>query len=72
MVLLMCGMQMMPAGMKAIGGVGNGIFECVHDVIRRCTGHGGFAFGTGNPIPDYVPEENYLNMIEIVREYRCE
>lgn len=44
--------------------------EYIHDVIRKCTGHGGFAFGTGNSIPDYVPAENYLNMIEIVREYR--
>ena len=44
--------------------------EYIHDVIRKCTGHGGFAVGTGNSIPDYVPAENYLNMIEIVREYR--
>ena len=46
--------------------------EYIHDVIRKCKGHGGFAFGTGNSIPDYVPAENYLNMIEIVREYRGE
>ena len=46
--------------------------EYIHDVIRKCEGHGGFAFGTGNSIPDYVPAENYLNMIEIVREYRGE
>lgn len=44
--------------------------EYIHDVIRKCMGHGGFAFGTGNSIPDYVPAENYLNMIEIVRGYR--
>ena len=25
--------DMMPAGMKAIGGVGNGVFECVQDVV---------------------------------------
>lgn len=46
--------------------------EYIYDVIRKCEGHGGFAFGTGNSIPDYVPAENYLNMIEIVREYRGE
>lgn len=40
------------------------------DVIARSKGHGGFAFGTGNSIPSYVPTECYLNMIEIVREYR--
>ena len=36
----------------------------------RCQGHGGFAIGTGNSIPDYVPAESYLNMVEIIREYR--
>lgn len=39
-------------------------------VIDDCKGHGGFAFGSGNSIPDYVPAENYLAMINIVREYR--
>lgn len=44
--------------------------EYIKDVIRKCKGHGGFAFGTGNAIPDYVPVEGYLNMIEIVRDIR--
>lgn len=44
--------------------------EYIWNVITKCKGHGGFAFGTGNSIPDYVPAESYLNMIEIVREYR--
>ena len=44
--------------------------EYILDVIRACEGCGGFAFGTGNSIPDYVPAQNYLNMVEIVREYR--
>jgi uroporphyrinogen decarboxylase len=30
----------------------------------------GIAIGTGNSVPDYVPTENYINMIETVREYR--
>jgi len=46
--------------------------EYIHTLIRRCEGHGGFAFSSGNSIPDYVPIEGYLNMIEIVREYRDE
>lgn len=46
--------------------------EYIYDVIRKSEGHGGFAFGTGNSVPEYVPAENYLNMIEIVREYRGE
>lgn len=44
--------------------------EYILNVIRQCTGHGGFAFGSGNSIPDFVPIENYLTMIQIVREYR--
>lgn len=44
--------------------------EYILDVIAKSKGHGGFAFGTGNSIPAYVPTESYLNMIEIVREYR--
>lgn len=44
--------------------------EYIEDVFAKCKGHGGFAFGTGNSIPAYVPAEGYLNMIEIVREIR--
>ena len=46
--------------------------EYIGDVVRKCRGHGGFAFSTGNSIADYVPAEGYLNMIEIVRELRGE
>lgn len=44
--------------------------EYILNVINQCVGHGGFAFGSGNSIPDYVPVEGYLNMVETVREYR--
>lgn len=40
------------------------------DIIEKCKNHGGIAVGTGNSIPAYVPADKYLNMIEIVREYR--
>ena len=40
------------------------IREYIRDVIAKCQGHGGFAFGTGNSIPDYIPTENYVHMIE--------
>ena len=46
--------------------------EYILEVISKCKGHGGFAFGSGNSIPTYVPLENYINMLEIVREYRGE
>jgi uroporphyrinogen decarboxylase len=42
----------------------------VLDSIRRVQGHGGVAFGSGNSIPDYVPTEGYLAMIETVRDWR--
>ena len=46
--------------------------EYIADVVSQCEGHGGFAFGSGNSIPDYVPVEGYLNMIRIFRELRKE
>ena len=46
--------------------------EYITDVIGQCRGHGGFAWASGNSIPDYVPAEGYLNMVEIVRELRGE
>ena len=33
------------------------MYDYISDVVRRCKGHGGFAFGTGNSIADYVPPE---------------
>ncbi len=44
--------------------------EYMLDIMRQCEHKGGIAFGTGNSIPNYVPAENYVNMIEVVREYR--
>ena len=46
------------------------IHEYVFDMIKKCEGHGGLAFSTGNSIPDYVPVKGYLAMVEAVREYR--
>jgi uroporphyrinogen decarboxylase len=46
------------------------IREYVHGILRASVGHGGFAFGTGNSIPDYVPAEGYLAMVDAVREWR--
>ena len=46
--------------------------EYITDVVRQCRGHGGLAFGSGNSIPDYVPVQGYLNMIEIIRTLRGE
>lgn len=48
------------------------IREYITEVITACSGHGGFAFSSGNSIPDYVPDQGYLAMIETVRELRGE
>lgn len=44
--------------------------EYIQDVVSKFLGHGGFAFGSGNSIPDYVPVEGYLIMNEAVRRIR--
>jgi len=46
--------------------------EYISDVVKQCRGHGGFAFGSGNSIPQYVPAEGYLTMVETIRELRGE
>ena len=46
------------------------IRDYVLDSISRVNGHGGIAFGSGNSIPDYVPVDGYLAMVETVREWR--
>ncbi len=46
------------------------IREIVKDVMTYCNDKGGFALGSGNSIPDYVPVEGYLAMVEAAREFR--
>ena len=48
--------------------------EYIHDYVIDClskvNGHGGIAFASGNSIPDYVPTEGYLAMVEAIRDWR--
>lgn len=46
--------------------------EYITDVVKKSVGHGGFAFGSGNSIPSFVPVDNYIMMNEIIREIRGE
>lgn len=46
------------------------IKEIVKEVVSYCTDKKGFALGSGNSIPDYVPAHGYLAMIEKAREMR--
>ena len=36
----------------------------VRKIIDDCSGGGHFAIGSGNSIPDYIPLENYLTMLD--------
>ena len=46
------------------------MFSYIQDVVRQSRGHGGFAFGSGNSIPDYVPPEGFLAMNKAIRTLR--
>lgn len=48
------------------------IKKYIRDILKYSYKYPGFAFGTGNSVPDYMPVENYLAMIETVREFRGE
>ena len=48
------------------------IVEYSKDVLQKCHGHGGFAFGTGNMVASYVNEEKWMKMIETARIFRGE
>jgi uroporphyrinogen decarboxylase len=47
-----------------------GIRERTNEILGRCKKQGGIAFGSGNSIPDYVPADHYLEMVNTAREYR--
>ena len=38
------------------------------DMLKRTEKRGGYALGTGNSVPDYVPDENYFAMISAALE----
>ncbi len=45
--------------------------QLVIGLLNDCAhGHGGFAIGSGNSIPDYVVPEKYMLMVDTVRKWR--
>ena len=52
--------------------------EYITDVVRQCRGHGGFAFGSGNSIPNYDVVDGvdipggFVIMNRVIREIRGE
>lgn len=47
------------------------IRERCEAMLGRTEKRGGYALGTGNSVPEYVPWENYIAMIDCVRERRA-
>jgi uroporphyrinogen decarboxylase len=39
-------------------------------MLERTAGQGGYALGTGNSVPEYVPDEKFLMLVETVNEMR--
>ena len=40
-------------------------------MLERTWDRGGYALGSGNSIPDFVPEENFLAMIRVAHEFKA-
>jgi uroporphyrinogen decarboxylase len=40
------------------------IYRRSKDMLKRCETRGSFALGTGNSVPDYVPDEHFFAMIQ--------
>jgi len=49
----------------------NEIRGYVTNTLNQCNKPNGIAFGSGNSIANYVPVENYLEMVRAVEEYRA-
>ena len=48
------------------------MFDYIQDVVSKSVGHGGFAFGSGNSIPDYVPADGYHDVRRALPGHRRE
>lgn len=45
------------------------IYSRARDMLDRTADRGGYALGTGNSVPDYVPVENYFSMLKAAFNY---
>jgi len=46
------------------------VFNRSKKMLERAESKGSFALGTGNSVPEYVPDENYFAMIQAAIETR--
>jgi uroporphyrinogen decarboxylase len=47
------------------------VYERARALLAQTVGRGGYALGTGNSVPDYVPDENYFAMTRAALELRA-
>ena len=64
--------------MAVLGGIDMNFLVCAseEEITARCRrmleqtkSRGGYALGSGNSIPDYVPDEHYFAMLRAGKEY---
>jgi uroporphyrinogen decarboxylase len=46
------------------------VYARARAMLESAEAHGGYALGTGNSVPDYVPDDNYFAMISAALEMR--
>ena len=46
------------------------IYKRSKAMLERASGRGGFALGTGNSVPEYMPDENFFALIRPALDYR--
>jgi uroporphyrinogen decarboxylase len=46
------------------------VYRRAKAMLERSGQHGGYALGTGNSVPEYIPQENYFAMIAAATEGR--
>lgn len=46
------------------------VYRRSRDMLERSAQRGGYALGTGNSVPEYVPYENYLAMLQAAYDFK--
>jgi len=46
------------------------VYQRSRRMLERAAGRGGFALGTGNSVPDYVPDAGYFAMLRAALDFR--
>ena len=46
------------------------VYQRSREILERASGRGGFALGTGNSVPEYMPDENFFALIRAALDLR--